>query len=319
METEKGLLPMSIIPDSLFRAITGRTTAAIGAFDGVHLGHQRILTAAVNEARARGIASVGILFDPLPSQFFGRVGQNERILLRSEQEARLKELGIDHVIVIPFTQEFSELSPDGFLEIVQEKLHFEKLFMGNDFSIGKQRSGGPDVIRDLGQKYHFEVEVIPYEKIDGQRISSTVIRDLLRNGEVGSANRMLGYPFYFTSRIIHGEARGRKLGFPTLNVKIPEEKIKLPNGVYAVINTIEGKRYPSVTNIGVRPTFGMEAEGVVVESFLLHASGSFYGDFTKAEFIEMLRPEIRFDSADALRAQIQTDTQRAEKILANVR
>lgn len=290
-------------------------SAAIGAFDGIHLGHQHILKDMVEYARRENLDSAAILFDPLPSQFFGRLGMDQRILLSSEQKEMLDQLGITRTIILPFTEEIANLPAESFLEQMQAVLHCRKLFMGEDFSLGKDRIGDPAYITRLGEKLNYETQVIPKDVMDGEVISSTRIRALLNTGNVEEANRLLGYPFFFSGETIHGAARGRKLGFPTLNISIPAEKTRLPNGVYAVNVLVDGEKYASVTNIGVRPTFGMDNSGVVVESFLLNTKGDFYGKTIRLEFMKMLREEIRFPSADALKEQISRDIRRAEEIL----
>ena len=294
---------------------TSYSSAAIGAFDGIHLGHQHILRETVAYARQQGLEAAAILFDPLPSQFFGRLGTDQRILLPDEQKEMLSRLGITRTIILPFTAELANLPAETFLEKLQAAIRFRKLFMGEDFSLGKDRTGDPAFITDLGRKLNYTTEVIAKDVMDGAVISSTRIRALLNAGCVDQANRLLGYPFFFSGEIIHGAARGRKLGFPTLNISIPPEKTRLPNGVYAVNVWIDGRKYASVTNIGVRPTFGMEDSGVVVESFLLDAAGDFYGKSIRLEFMKMLREEIRFSSADALKEQISRDIRTAKEIL----
>lgn len=295
--------------------LTGQSAAAIGAFDGLHRGHCHILGNTVRYARENGLSSAAILFDPLPAQFFGRIGANDRLLLREEQEQRLYDLGIDRVVFLPFTDQLMNLSPEEFLSALLETLHTVRLFMGTDFSIGKNREGNSEVLSTLGKRLGFTTEVIGKDVMDGDVISSSRIRALLHAGKTSAADRLLGYPFFFSGPIIHGEARGRKLGFPTLNVKIPKGKLILPNGVYAVNAVIDGVQYASVTNVGVRPTFGLESKGIVVESFLLDAAGDFYGETAKLEFIEMLRGEKRFDSAEALKEQIGRDIVRAKETL----
>ena len=296
--------------------LPNHSAAAIGAFDGLHLGHQHIINNTVTFAKKNGITSAAILFDPLPSIFFGRLGKNERILLRVEQEIRLREMGIDRVIILPFSHQIADLTPEAFLSAMQSSLHCERLVMGEDFSLGKGRTGSAAVLANLGSTYGFSTDIITKDVLDGDIISSTRIRSLLHQGNLPQANRLLGYPFFFSSDIIHGDARGRKLGFPTLNVKIPEEKLKLPNGVYAVYNYIDGVKYASVTNIGVRPTFGLDDKGTFVESYLLNASGNFYGETARLEFVEMLREEKRFSSAEKLKNQINKDIERARQILS---
>ena len=295
--------------------VSNHTAVSIGAFDGLHLGHCHILRQTVEYALAHGLTSAAILFDPLPAQYFGRIGPNDRILLRSEQETRLRELGIERTIFLPFSQSIAELSPEAFIDAMQQVLHCERLFMGEDFSLGKNRTGTADVLAAMGKDKGFTTEIIEKDILDGDVISSTRIRGLLHAGKLSEAGKLLGYPFFFSGQIIHGDARGRKLGFPTLNVKIPEGKLILPNGVYAVNAIIDGVRYASVTNVGVRPTFGLEDKGIVAESFLLETAGNFYGETARLEFIEMLREERRFESAEALKEQIGRDIRQAEKIL----
>ncbi len=316
MEAEESVLSMT---DNLIRLSDAESSnpsaAAIGAFDGIHIGHRHIITDMVSYARAGGLTPTVILFDPLPAQFFGRMEADQRILLRSEQEERMHSMGTERIIVLPFSQMLADLSAYDFMSEIQAGLHCERLFMGEDFSVGKDREGTPELLSSLGEKLGFSVEVISKDKLDGDVISSTRIRSLLRRGMLPEANRLLGYPFFFTGPIIHGMARGRKLGFPTLNVQYPEGKIRLPNGVYAVNVLMDGNHYPSVTNIGVRPTFGLEHLGVVVESFLLDGHGDFYGKTVKLEVIQKLRDEIRFNSADDLKNQISRDIENAKSIL----
>ncbi|MBQ6343969.1 MAG: riboflavin biosynthesis protein RibF [Anaerolineaceae bacterium] len=295
--------------------LPNHSAVTIGAFDGLHLGHRHIIGNTVTYARSKGISAAAILFDPLPSIFFGRLGPDDRIMLRSEQETTLREMGIDRVIFLPFSQKIADLTPHEFLDAMQAVLHCECLVMGEDFSLGKGRSGSASVLAGLGSAYGFSAEIISKDEMDGDVISSTRIRKLLHQGKLPEANRLLGYPFFFSSKIIHGDARGRKLGFPTLNVKIPPEKLKLPNGVYAVYNYIDDVKYASVTNIGVRPTFGLDDKGTFVESYLLNTAGNFYGESSRLEFIEMLREEKRFSSADELKAQITKDILHAQQLL----
>lgn len=316
METEKSVLSMTNSLVQLIGPDTGTpSAAAIGAFDGIHLGHRHIITDMVRYAQEHAAVPTVILFDPLPAQFFGRMDPDQRILLRDEQEAMLRALGTQRVIILPFTQTLADLPAGEFLTALQSVLHCERLFMGEDFSLGRNREGSPTMLASLGEKLGFTTEVLPKDEMDGDKISSTRIRFLLKTGSLHEANRLLGYPFFFSSQIVHGMARGRKLGFPTLNVQFPEGKIHLPNGVYAVQAHVDGIKYPSVTNIGVRPTFGLEQMGVVVEAFLLHGHGEFYGKTVKLEFIEKLRDEIRFDNAEDLKAQITRDIDRANSIL----
>ena len=316
MEAQKSVLSMT---DDLIRLFAEESpnpsAAAIGAFDGIHIGHKHIISDMVSYARGRSLTPTVILFDPLPAQFFRRMEADQRILLRSEQEEKMHAMGAERVIVLPFSQMLADLSAYDFMSELQTMLHCERLFMGEDFSVGKDREGTPAILSSLGEKLGFSVEVLPKDKLDGGIISSTRIRSLLRLGKLQEANHLLGYPFFFSGPIIHGMARGRKLGFPTLNIQYPEGKIRLPNGVYAVNVLMDDNHYPSVTNIGVRPTFGLEHLGLVVESFLLDGHGDFYGKTVKLEIIQKLRDEKRFNSADDLKDQISKDIENAKSIL----
>ena len=293
----------------------GQTAAAIGGFDGVHRGHQLILDSAIRYAAEHELETAAVFFDPLPAQFFGRIGCNERILLPEEQREKILSQGIDRVITLPFTPELAEMTAEDFLTAMQARLHCRRLFMGGDFTIGRGRSGNADFFVQHGADFGFTAEVLPKEEFEGEVISSSRIRAALYRGELREADRMLGYPFFFSGKIIHGKARGRKIGFPTLNIPYPAEKVRLPNGVYAVYVRVEGEKYAAVTNVGVRPTFSDEARGVTVESFLLNAEGDFYGKEIRVEFIERLRGEVRFETAEALHDQIQKDIQKALQIL----
>ncbi len=316
MEAEKSVLSMT---DNLIQLLGTASeipsAVAIGAFDGIHIGHKQIINNMVSYSEKKGFVPTVILFDPLPAQFFGKMDSDQRILLRSEQEAKISAMGVERIIVLPFSQMLADLSAYDFMSAVKTVLQCERLFMGEDFSVGKDREGTPPLLSSLGKELGFSTEVITKYEMDGDKISSTRIRALLKAGKLPEANRLLGYPFFFSGPIIHGMARGRKLGFPTLNIQLPQGKIRIPNGVYAVNVQIDGNCYPSVTNIGVRPTFDLERMGVVVESFLLFGHGDFYGKSVKLEIMEKLRDEIRFDSAEELKAQIAKDIESAKSIL----
>ena len=295
--------------------IPNHSAIAIGAFDGLHRGHQHILNNMITYARENELTSAVILFDPLPREFFSGLGYNDRILLRAEQEPMLYEMGINKVIYLPFSQSIADITPEDFISSMQFVFHCDRLFMGADHVLGKGGTGTTAVLTKLGEKYGFSTEIIEKDWMDGGVISSTRIRELLHAGNITEAKHLLGYPFFFSNEIIHGDARGRTLGFPTLNIKIPDGKLRLPNGVYATYSDLDGKRYSAVTNIGIRPTFGLEEHGVFVETYLLNTNGDFYGDELKLEFIEMLREEIKFDTAEALKEQIDRDIDKANNIL----
>ncbi len=292
------------------------SAVAVGAFDGVHRGHQLLLRTAVKYAKEHGCVPAAVTFDPLPLEFLTKQSTDQRILLPDEQLAMIKAQGIERVVVLPFNDALMNTTPEEFVSVMAEKLRPRCLFMGTDFTLGRGRSGTPEVLAELGKRYGFDVEVLDKFECDGDVVSATRIRGLLREGKVEEAERLLGYPYFFSGVVEHGEARGRTLGFPTLNIRIPEEKIHLPHGVYAAYSTVDGVRYPAVADVGIRPTFG-DLTSAIAEVHLLHTDGDFYDKTVKTEFIAHLRAEQRFDSIDALVAQIRKDAGDAEKVLVN--
>ncbi len=290
------------------------SAVAVGAFDGVHRGHRLLFKTAVGYAREHGCEPVTVTFDPLPMEFLSKQTADRRILLPDEQVAMIKAQGIERVIVLPFDDSLMNTTPEEFVSAMAAGLKPRCLFMGTDFTLGCGRSGTPAVLSELGQKYDFDVEVLDKFECDGDVVSATRIRNLLHEGNAEAAARLLGYPFFFSGIVEHGEARGRTLGFPTLNIRIPAEKIHLPNGVYAAYSTIDGKRYPAVADIGVRPTFGDQLSPIA-EVHLLNMDGDFYGKLVKTEFVAHLRNEVRFDSVETLVAQIRTDAEKAKALL----
>lgn len=290
------------------------SAVAVGAFDGVHCGHRLLFKTVVEYAREHECEPVAVTFDPLPMEFLTKQTDDRRILLPDEQVAMIKSQGIARVIVLPFDDRLMNMTPEEFVSVMADGLKPRCLFMGTDFTLGRGRSGTPEVLAALGRKYGFDVEVLDKFECEGDVVSATRIRKLLHEGKAEEAARLLGYPFFFSGIVEHGEARGRTLGFPTLNIRIPAEKIHLPNGVYAAYSTIDGKRYPAVADIGVRPTFGDQLTPIA-EVHLLNTDGDFYGKLVKTEFVAHLRSEIRFDSVELLIAQIRKDAEDAKALL----
>lgn len=279
--------------------------AAIGSFDGVHLGHRKLL---------EGVSAV-ITFDPLPSVYFHRIKENQHLLTTSERLAHLQKAGVDVVVLLPFTKDLVEISPEQFLSALTGSMRIRTLVMGKDFSIGKNAAGTPDVLSKIGASFGFETEVIDDVFVDGEKVSSTRIRELLLEGNVSAANGMLGYPYAVENEIIHGDARGRTLGYPTVNVQFPVEQLVLPNGVYASRITVSEKTYSAITYVGNRPTFSVKMPGIFTETHLLEGGNDFYGEEAKIEFIGRIRGEIVFPDAETLTAQIGRDIETAKKLL----
>lgn len=316
METSESILSMMRSVTSLSDLQLPASAVAIGAFDGVHLGHRRLLERTWLYAGLWNIPSVVITFDPLPSIFFGKTPNCENLMLPEEKIAMLEALGLDAVVTLPFTRQLAELSPSDFMTQVQYALHTKMLFVGTDFALGHHCEGTPARLAEIGQTLHYHVQEIPRLEMDGAVISSTRIRALLRSGDLREANRLLAYEYGFTSKVIHGDARGRRLGFPTINMTFPEQKLQIGRGVYVARLELEGRIFPAVTNVGIRPTFHPQDNQVVVESFLLEGGDDFYGDLAEISFVEKLRDEVVFPSVQALTAQIEQDIAHAKSILA---
>ncbi len=294
-----------------------RSWVTIGSFDGVHLGHQYLVRKLVEGAHAAGCEAVIITFDPHPAVFFKRVPASNLLTSPEERESLLYQLGADQVITLRFDASVANLTAPEFLSLMKDHLGIEHLLAGIDFALGKNRTGTiPELIR-LGIPLGIDVEIVTPLLVDDLAVSSSQIRQMLQTGELRVANEMLGRPYSLSGQVVHGEARGARLGFPTANMQIPAERLLPANGVYVTRAIIEGKIYGSVTNIGISPTFNNPLPSPRVEPFLLDVNDDFYGDLLKLEFIEFLRPEIKFPDTQSLIQQINLDVLKAREVLAH--
>ncbi len=287
----------------------------IGAFDGVHTGHQTLFRKIVEGARQAKCQSVAITFDPLPALFFKRITTDHILTSTKERVALIKKLGVDHVIVLDFTRDFADIDALTFMTEVKKALGLQKLFAGYNFTLGKDQAGTVAVLKEIGQQLDFEVEVVPPIRHGQEIISSSNIRKILKTGDVAKARDYLGRPYVLRGRVVHGESRGSKLGIPTANLSIPGERLLPATGVYATLAHINRKTYLSVTNVGVRPTFDNPLPYPRIEPHLLDTNETFYGKTLTLEFIDYIRPEVRFPDSKALVAQIQMDIKKTREIL----
>lgn len=288
------------------------TSATIGNFDGVHLGHKKIIDAVKKEARDKGLSSCVITFHPHPQ----KVLQNIDIPLLVPIRERLKLLekeGVDYVACYTFTKELSQISAQDFItDILVGKLKLKHLIVGPDFAFGKKRQGNAELLRTMGAKLGFETKVLEPMTMDGSVVSSTAIRNFVREGDVREASKFLGYDFYIEGTVVEGERRGRQIGFPTLNIDTDWDI--LPKvGVYATRVYIDDERKESITNVGYRPTFG--SEGLLIESHVFDYNGDAYGKRVRVEFAQRVRDEQKFDGPDALVEQIKKDVLKVKEIL----
>ena len=269
----------------------------------------------VNGAHAAGCHAVVITFDPHPAVFFKRVPASNLLSSPTEREDLLRSLGVDQVITLRFDESVANLSALEFVTLMKKYLGIEHLLAGSDFALGKNRSGTIPELTRIGAQLDIDIEVVHPQLINDRVISSSAIRQLLQSEQVHAANEMLGRPYSLTGEVVHGEARGSRLGFPTANMQIPAERLLPANGIYATCAVIDGKSYLSATNVGVRPTFDHPLPAPRVEPFLMDADGDFYGKLLKLEFIEFLRPEIKFPDTASLIRQIKMDVEKAREVL----
>ena len=279
-----------------------------GTFAGVHLGHQHILKQVVNLAKTYNKPSLLITFHPHPRLVIDP--QNTSIKLLSsinEKAKKILEMGIDYVLVLSFTHEISQYSPREFVnEILVKKLNVQCIVVGYDHRFGKNRSGGFQELTNLASEFDFDVKEIKASEIDQIAVSSTRIRKALSNGNLKSANELLGQPYTLTGTIVEGKQLGRSLGFPTANIQIDDpNKLIPPNGVYIGYTQIGETKYKMMLNIGIRPTVDGTTE--TIEAHILDFNKDIYNEQITIFLVQFLREEQRFDGLDALKIQLQKD------------
>jgi riboflavin kinase/FMN adenylyltransferase len=286
------------------------TVLTLGVFDGLHLGHQLIMRTLVERARAIGAVPTVITFDPHPRAVLHPESAPPLLQTFDQKIEGFGVLGIEQTIVVRFTKEFSEVSAADFLrDVVMDRLHAHEVYLGKGFAFGHNRAGNIELLKRLGNELGFVAGEVPEVSLRGRRVSSSKIRDLLSRGEVNLARRMLGRPYGVEGRVEHGAERGHRLGFPTANLH-PQNRVIPRNGVYVTGTLIDGQWRRSVTNVGVRPTFGAESEPSV-ETFVMNWEGDLYGDVVRVRFLHRLRDERKFNSLDELTNQIGKDVSRA--------
>jgi riboflavin kinase/FMN adenylyltransferase len=282
---------------------------AVGNFDGVHLGHQKILRCMVHQARRRRLSPLLLTFSPHPENILGK-GRMPMIQTLSQRLERVEESGVEEILVMPFNRHFSTLPPYRFIDLVLVKgLETRALWVGQNFHFGRKRAGSVETLKDYSQKNRtFDVCIIPPLIKAGGPVSSSRIRVLLQAGRVDQAGALLGRPYEIAGTIICGRSVGRKLGFPTANLK-PQNEI-LPPGIYISWADLGEKSYASLTYIGKRPTFGRHR--LHVEAYLFNFRGDLYGRGLRLRLLRRLRSDRKFSSSAALTRQISLDVSRAQ-------
>ncbi|MHB1420206.1 MAG: bifunctional riboflavin kinase/FAD synthetase [Bacillota bacterium] len=289
---------------------------ALGNFDGVHLGHQQLISACVKKAREIEGKAVVLTFDPHPMKLLHPDRALRLILTPQRKAAIISQLGVDMLLLVPFDCHLAQLSPEDFVaDMLWGKLHPRYIYAGFNYSFGRGGAGSPDVLADLASRWSTQVQVVPPVKVEDTIVSSTAIREALEKGDIGWAKALLGYWPILEGEVVPGDQRGRQLGFPTANLSVDREILVPPEGVYATRVTAEGKLYPGIVNIGRRPTFG-DALPYSVEAYIMDFNRDIYGQKVILELIQRIRPEKRFASIDDLVAQIKSDVIQARNILS---
>lgn len=295
------------------------SVVTIGTFDGLHLGHQQIISKVIKVAEEKKLTSVVVTFDPHPRAVVSKDYNMQLLATLDEKKILFEELKIDNLFVINFTMEFAKISSDEFVKnYLIDKLNAKHVVIGYDHKFGKNRNGDKSTLKEFGIKYGFDVTCMDEFQSEGDTISSTVIRNLLQTGEVDTANTYLGRNYSFFGRVVEGAKRGREIGFPTANIEIDNPYKLVPaNGVYIVKASLDNQSLYGIMNIGIRPTFENE-NNKVIEMHIFDFNKNIYGKEIKIEFIKRIRSEKKFNSKEELINQITKDKNFAEEFLSKL-
>lgn len=286
------------------KCLSGETAVTIGKFDGVHRGHRKLLDAVLAEKKNGYLACV--------VSFWTKPGEGKSVIYtREEQRYLCSALGIDVLAEYTLDETLRGLSAEYFVtEVLCKKLNAKVIVTGEDFRFGKDRAGDAALLRSLAEESGYRTVCVPKVKSEGVRISSTKIRELLLAGNMEEANKFLGQPYFICSEVVHGKQLGRTIGFPTINMLPPAEKLLPAYGVYVTQTNVGDRWYDGITNVGLRPTVDSGAQ-VSVETHLTGYEGNLYGKTLKTRFLRFLRPEQKFESVEALKMAIQEDRKNA--------
>ena len=286
------------------------TVLTLGVFDGLHLGHQRIMETVVERARAVDAVPTAITFDPHPRAVLHPESSPPLLQTLDQRLANLEVLGIEQAIVIQFDHDFSRQPAEDFIsEIIHDRLHAKEVHLGKDFAFGRNRGGNIALLKKMSSELEFVAEEVPEVRLRGHRISSSKIRNLLSEGRVNLVRRMLDRPYGVEGVIERGARRGHTIGFPTANLR-PHNRVIPKFGVYATATLVDGAWRRSITNIGVRPTIESDADPSI-ETYLFDFDGDLYGDVLRVRFLHRIRDERKFNGIDELKSQIERDSDRA--------
>ena len=300
---------MQIISETTEFHIDEKSAVAIGKFDGIHLGHRKLLNYILEEKKD-GLKTVVFTFDPPPEEFF--TGHSVRQLFtREEKRIAFERMGIEVLIEFPLTEATAATEPEDFVRrILVQQINADYIAAGTDVSFGNKGRGDQYLLRSLSKELGYELELIDKVRLDGEEISSTRVRNEIADGNMPMAKRLLGAGYSVSGIVEHGRHIGHTIGVPTVNILPPDNKLLPPYGVYSSNVTIDGEVFKGMTNIGRKPTIS-EKEKVGVETYLYDFDRDVYGKYMEVELLEFLRPEMKFDSIEALKAQIESDLKAA--------
>ena len=306
---------MTIHEELARQSPSGDTALTIGIFDGVHLGHQKLLQSLKALALKEGLLSAVLTFRNHPRLVLRPGVKLQCLTTLEDRVSRLKELGLGPVIVVDFTTELSILKAREFVELLSGHLRMKGLVVGPDFALGHQREGDVPTLKGLGEELGFRVEPVELAVLGDSVVRSSTIRARVSEGEVENASRMLGRWYSLTGHVVEGDRRGRELGFPTANLALDPNLVIPRDGIYATWAIVEGRRHQAATSIGVRPTFGTGQR--TVEAFILDFEGDLYGKPLTLEFPSRLREERAFDTVEELVDQMEVDVEQARAVLSS--
>ena len=286
---------------------TKKTIITIGTFDGVHIGHQKIIEQLIDNARKEYCESLILTFFPHPRMVLQEKSEIQLLNTIDERAELLEKYGLDNLIIHPFDKAFSRLSPEEFVkDILVDKLNIKKIVIGHDHRFGRNRTADINDLIFFGEKYDFDVQQISAQEIQEVSVSSTKIRKALEDGNIVLANQYLGYDYFITGIVQKGKQLGRTIGFPTANIKIPENYKLIPkNGVYIVKSNFQNETKFGVMNIGTNPT--VEGKNLSIEVYYLNHNSNLYGQKVKVSILAYIRDEKKFESVDLLRQQLEKD------------
>ena len=293
-----------------------RTSIALGNFDGVHLGHQELIRQAVQNARKRTSQgspekSAVFTFSNHPKNLIPGAKEVKNIIYNEEKQALIESLGVDYYFNIEFTRDIMTMEPERYVkELLVDRFNARDLFCGFNYRYGFKAQGDGELLRKLGDKYGFTLNQIPPVMVDGEVVSSTLIRQLIKSGDMDECDRYLGRNYSIGGEVVVGNRLGKSIGFPTSNIMIDETMVTPPNGVYITNCIYNGVKYPSVTNVGVKPTIGTFQKNM--ETHIFNFNKELYGKQIMIEFIRMTRPECKFSSIGELCEQIARDCEEAK-------